>query len=64
MKILVANDDGIDSLGIRELAKALKELGDVWVVAPERQQNAVGRALTLHKPLRIIGQRGSRHLRS
>ncbi|MEC4673553.1 MAG: 5'/3'-nucleotidase SurE [Nitrospirota bacterium] len=53
MKILVANDDGIDSLGIRELAKALKELGDVWVVAPERQQNAVGRALTLHKPLRI-----------
>lgn len=53
MKILVANDDGIDSLGIRELGKALKELGDVWIVAPERPQNAVGRALTLHKPLRI-----------
>ena len=42
MKILVANDDGIDSPGIRELAKALKELGDVWIVAPERPQNAVG----------------------
>jgi len=53
MKILVSNDDGIDSRGIRELAKALKELGDVWVVAPERPQNAVGRALTLHKPLRL-----------
>ena len=49
----MANDDGIESPGIRELAKALKALGDVWVVAPERTQNAVGRALTLHKPLRI-----------
>ena len=59
MKILVSNDDGIDSPGIRELAKALKELGEVWVVAPERPQNAVGRALTLHKPLRIniVGRR-------
>lgn len=53
MKILVVNDDGIDSRGIRELAKSVKHLGDVWVVAPERPQNAVGRALTLHKPLRI-----------
>ena len=53
MTILVANDDGIDSPGIRVLAKALKVLGDVWVVAPDRAQNATGRAITLHKPLRI-----------
>jgi len=53
MTILVANDDGIDSPGIRALAKALKSLGDVWVVAPERAQNSMGRAITLHKPLRL-----------
>lgn len=53
MTILVANDDGIDSPGIRVLAKALASLGDVWVVAPERTQNAMGRAITLHKPLRL-----------
>ncbi|MDA0737588.1 MAG: 5'/3'-nucleotidase SurE [Nitrospirae bacterium] len=53
MTILVANDDGIDSPGIRVLAKSLKALGDVWVVAPERAQNAMGRAITLHKPLRL-----------
>jgi len=53
MTILVANDDGIDSPGIRALAKALASLGDVWVVAPERAQNAMGRAITLHKPLRL-----------
>ena len=53
MTILVANDDGIDSPGIRVLAKALKVLGDVWVVAPDRAQNATGRAITLHKPLRL-----------
>ena len=53
MTILVANDDGIDSPGIRALAKALASLGDVWIVAPERAQNAMGRAITLHKPLRL-----------
>ncbi|MDT7042026.1 5'/3'-nucleotidase SurE [Candidatus Nitronereus thalassa] len=53
MTILVANDDGIGSTGIRALAKALSALGDVWVVAPDRVQNAMGRAITLHKPLRL-----------
>ncbi len=53
MTIVVVNDDGIDSPGIHALAKALKSLGDVWVIAPERAQNAMGRAITLHKPLRL-----------
>lgn len=53
MNILVANDDGIESPGLRTLAKSLKQLGDVWVVAPERPQDAMGRAITLHKPLRL-----------
>lgn len=53
MNILVTNDDGVESSGIRTLAKHLKKLGNVWVVAPERPQNAMGRAITLHKPLRL-----------
>ena len=53
MTIVVANDDGIHSPGIRVLATALKSIGNVWVVAPDRPQNAMGRAITLHKPLRL-----------
>lgn len=53
MNILVSNDDGIESRGIRILAQCLKQLGEVWVVAPERPQDAMGRAITLHKPLRL-----------
>ena len=52
--ILVSNDDGIDSPGIYELVKSLKKLGDVRVVAPDRQQSAVGHALSVSKPLRAI----------
>ncbi len=51
--ILVSNDDGIDSPGIYALAEAMKELGDVVVAAPDRQQSAVGHSLTVAQPLRI-----------
>jgi 5'/3'-nucleotidase len=53
MLILVTNDDGIQSPGIKALAKALKRLGEVYVVAPDRERTAAGHSLTLHKPLRI-----------
>lgn len=53
MLILVTNDDGIQSSGIKTLAKALRGLGDVYVVAPDRERTAAGHSLTLHKPLRI-----------
>jgi len=53
MKLLVINDDGILSEGIRALADSLSVLGEVWVVAPDRERNAVSHALTLHRPLRI-----------
>ena len=53
MNILVTNDDGVESSGVRTLAKHLKKLGNVWIVAPERPQNAMGRAITLHKPIRL-----------
>ncbi len=52
MLILVTNDDGIDSPGIAALVHAMHALGDVVVVAPDRQQSAVGHALTVSSPLR------------
>jgi 5'-nucleotidase len=51
--ILVTNDDGIHSAGLKSLAKALARVGEVWVVAPDRERTAVAHAVTLHKPLRI-----------
>src|SRR3989441_7829689 len=57
--ILVTNDDGVHAPGLAALASALEELGDVYVVAPDREQSAVGHALTLHRPLRVttLGER-------
>lgn len=54
MKILVTNDDGINAPGIKILAEALEQLGEVAVVAPDRERSAVGHALTLHQPLRAV----------
>ncbi len=53
MRILVTNDDGIDSPGLTVLAETLKTIGEVWVVAPDRERTAVAHAVTLHKPLRL-----------
>ncbi len=53
MNILICNDDGIDSPGIHALAKALKEVGKVTVVAPRTEQSAVGHAITMKIPLRV-----------
>ncbi len=54
MNILVSNDDGIDSPGIYTLVKTLKEIGEVTVVAPLKEQSAVGHAITMQVPLRVI----------
>jgi 5'-nucleotidase len=51
--ILVTNDDGVTSEGIRALADAMRPLGDVLVVAPLQEASAIGHALTLRRPLRI-----------
>jgi 5'-nucleotidase len=53
MRILVCNDDGIRSEGIQALARALQPLGEVFIVAPDREQSAAGHSLTLHRPLRV-----------
>ena len=53
VKILVTNDDGIYSSGLRMLYDYVKDLGDVYVVAPETPKSASGLGITLHKPLRF-----------
>ena len=53
MKILVTNDDGVASPGLWALAESLRPVGDVVVVAPDREQSGVGSSVTLHHPVRI-----------
>src|SRR5215204_773918 len=52
-RILVTNDDGVHSEGIKALADAMKRLGEVTVVAPLTEASAIGHALTLRRPLRL-----------
>jgi 5'-nucleotidase len=52
-RILVSNDDGYMSDGLRALAGAVEGLGEVWVVAPETEQSAASHAISIHRPLRI-----------
>jgi 5'-nucleotidase len=51
--ILVCNDDGVESEGLLRLADAMREVGDVLVVAPDREQSASSHSLTMNRPLRI-----------
>ena len=53
MTILITNDDGINSEGLRSLSAAFRELGEVFIVAPDRQRSAVGLSITLERPLRV-----------
>jgi 5'/3'-nucleotidase len=51
--ILVTNDDGVDSPGLSALARALREVEDVCVIAPNRNWTAAGHTKTLDRPLRV-----------
>jgi 5'-nucleotidase len=51
--ILVTNDDGYDSEGIKALYDSVKDLGETVIVAPERPQSGASMSLTFHKPLRV-----------
>jgi 5'-nucleotidase len=53
LRILVTNDDGYRSEGIKALADALAPFGDVTIVAPTTEASAIGHALTLRRPLRL-----------
>jgi 5'-nucleotidase len=54
VRLLISNDDGILAHGIECLVAAAEPLGDVWVVAPDREQSATSHSLTLHHPLRPV----------
>lgn len=51
MKILLSNDDGVHALGLQALASALSDLGDLLVVAPDRNHSGASNSLTLSRPL-------------
>jgi 5'-nucleotidase len=59
--ILVSNDDGIHSDGLRALADAMAQLDDIAVVAPDRERSAASHSLTLHRPLRVEEIRAGWH---
>ena len=52
MRILLTNDDGIEAPGINALRKALSSLGELTVIAPDRERSASGLGITIHTPLR------------
>src|SRR6266496_2589110 len=51
--ILVTNDDGITAPGIHNLVEAVKDLGKIVVVAPDKPQSGMGHAITIGQPLRL-----------
>lgn len=52
-RLLVSNDDGYLADGLVALVEAISPLGEVWVVAPDREQSAASHSISLHRPLRI-----------
>jgi 5'-nucleotidase len=53
VRLLCTNDDGILALGLDCLVRAVQSLGEVTVVAPDREQSATSHSLTMHHPLRV-----------
>ena len=52
-KILITNDDGIHAPGLRYLIEAMRTLGDIFIVAPDKPQSGMAHAVTIQTPLRI-----------
>ncbi len=53
MNILIANDDGIDAKGIKELARALSQIANIYVCAPHTQRSACGHGITVGRPINV-----------
>ena len=51
--ILITNDDSIQAKGIANLVEAMRPLGDLLVVAPDKPQSGMGHAITINNPLRL-----------
>jgi len=54
MRLLCTNDDGILAFGLECLVKAASRIGEVTIVAPDREQSATSHSLTLHHPIRAV----------
>ena len=54
LHILISNDDGIDAPGLFALVQEVKRIADITVIAPDKQQSAVGHAITMNYPLRVV----------
>ncbi len=54
MRLLLSNDDGILARGLAALERAASPMGEVYVVAPDREQSATSHSLTMHHPLRPV----------
>ena len=59
MRILIANDDGYLAPGIAALVRACQGLGHIDVFAPEQNASGTSNALSLTRPLSVIGSRGT-----
>ena len=53
MNILIANDDGINARGIKELTRALSQIANIYVCAPHIQRSACGHGITIGKPIKM-----------
>ena len=61
MRILCTNDDGILAHGLDCLVRAAEQIGEVTIVAPDREQSATSHSLTLHHPLRPVARGAGRY---
>ncbi|MGA9343106.1 MAG: 5'/3'-nucleotidase SurE [Rhodanobacteraceae bacterium] len=61
MRVLISNDDGVDAPGIDVLARRLAEVGEVTVVAPDRDRSGASNSLTLDQPIRVVRQTNGRY---
>jgi 5'-nucleotidase len=52
-QILITNDDGIHAQGLKVLERALREVGEITVVAPDREMSATSQSISVHTPLRV-----------
>jgi 5'-nucleotidase len=59
LQILITNDDGVYADGLWALAREFKDIANITVVAPDRDQSGTGTAVTLHHPLRLIEAKSS-----
>ena len=53
-RVLITNDDGIDSSGLLRLAQAAQAYGEVWIIAPDGQRSAASHSITLHGHIDLI----------